>query len=287
VRGDWLDAVPSWVFVAVAVLLLGIVAIVDNVTGGEVNVTIFYLGPVVLATWFVSDIAGIVLSVLSAVLWTVVNPDVVYSNRFIPVWNTLVHLAFFFVTVFLVSLARRAIIAERATSRTDSLTGVANGRAFEDRAELALADMHRTREPLTFAYIDLDHFKHVNDTLGHHEGDMVLRAVASALHERIRATDLVARLGGDEFGVLLPDTDFDAAESVLADLRAAVEEAVAGRWPVDMTCGAVTFTRPPHDVDVMVQAADSLMYDAKHTGRGRTEHEIQPAETPASAAASS
>lgn len=274
--GDWLDRIPRWAVVVFSVALLLGVAVVDNVTGGEINVTIFYLGPVVLVTWLVSDISGITLSVASAVLWSAVNPGVTYSNKFIPVWNTFVHLAFFFVTVFLVSLARRAITSERAASRTDSLTGVANGRAFEDRGALVIADMRRTGAPTTFAYIDLDYFKRINDTLGHQQGDEVLRVVAIALESRIRSTDLVARLGGDEFGVLLPDTNFVAAERVLADLRVAVGEAIAGRWPVGMTCGAITFTAPPLGVDEMVRLADERMYAAKSDGRMRTEHDVWP-----------
>lgn len=274
--GDWLDAMPVWAVVVTSLALLAVVAFVDYVTGGEVNVTVFYLGPVVLVTWLVADIAGVVLSVVSAVLWTVVNPGVVYMNKFVPVWNTLVHLAFFFVTVFLVSLAHRAILAERAASRTDSLTNVANGRAFEDRAALAIAEMGRSQIPLTFGYIDLDHFKRVNDTLGHHEGDRVLQVVALALSSRVRETDLVARLGGDEFGVLLPDTGFEDADVVLDQLRATITRAVEGRWPVGITCGAVTFTSPPLSVDSMVQTADKLMYEAKHAGRGRTSHESWP-----------
>jgi diguanylate cyclase (GGDEF)-like protein len=126
------------------------------------------------------------------------------------------------------------------------------------------------------AYIDLDHFKLVNDTVGHTEGDRLLQVVAHALGSRLRATDLVARLGGDEFGVLLPNTDAEAAPAVLESLMASVRDAVDGSWDVGATIGAVTFERPPESVDLMVRVADELMYRGKRAGRGRVEHDVWP-----------
>jgi diguanylate cyclase (GGDEF)-like protein len=278
--GEWLDQLRPIIVLAAAVLLVLGVAVADYATGDEISVSIFYLGPVVLATWFVSEWAGVSLSLFGALLWTALDSGIGnYSNSLIPFWNTLVHVAFFLVTVFLVTITKRAISSERAASRTDPLTGVANGRAFSDRASLALAEMHRSRNPMTFCYLDLDHFKAVNDTLGHREGDELLRVLASALKSRLRSTDMVARLGGDEFGVLLPDTDYDAAEKALTSLSVAMHEAVATRWPVSLTCGAVTFVQPPPGVDMMVSVADELMYEGKRSGRARIDHVIWPSES--------
>ena len=253
-------------------------AALDYATGDEVNITIFYIGPVVFATWLVSYKAGLSVAAVCAMLWPaaglITHPEI---NVWIYLWNTLVLIGFLLLVVFLVDLARRAILAERVASRTDSLTGVANGRAFEDRADLAINMMRRTRTPLTFCYLDLDHFKEVNDTLGHREGDELLSVLASALASRLRSTDLVARLGGDEFGILLPDTGYDAADQVLADVKAAWDEAVSKRWTVGVTGGVVTFLQPPPSTDMMVSIADKLMYEVKQGGRGRIEHVTWPA----------
>jgi diguanylate cyclase (GGDEF)-like protein len=167
-------------------------------------------------------------------------------------------------------------------ARTDSLTGVANGRSFSDRAGLELALSRRTGSPLTMVYLDLDRFKQINDTVGHTEGDRLLRAVAQVLAHRLRATDLVARLGGDEFGVLLPNTDAAEAPEVLESLSQAVREAVDGSWEVGCTIGAVTFRRAPESVDFMVRTADAEMYRGKRAGRGRIQHSVWPSPTAAS-----
>jgi diguanylate cyclase (GGDEF)-like protein len=278
VFGDWLDFLPMWLVIGCVLLVVGVAAM-DFATGDEVNVSIFYIGPVVLVTWLVTPAAGLVVSAVCAACWAfaeyLTHPDL---NIWIYTWNIVALGAFLLLTVFLVNLAKKAISAERDASRTDSLTGVANGRAFEDRAELAINSMRRTRQPLTFCYLDLDHFKEVNDTLGHREGDELLSVLATALASRLRSTDLVARLGGDEFGILLPDTDLEAAEKVLADVGESWADAVATRWTVGVTGGAVTFLQPPPSTDQMVTIADRLMYEVKQSGRGRIEHRTWPVE---------
>jgi len=275
--GGSLDRMPVWAVILVAIGATVLVATVDWYTGHDVDLAIFYVGPVALATWLVAEWAGFAIALISALVWIAADPSIgTYSNGLVPFWNAAVRLSFLLLTIFFVSVAKRAIESEMAASRTDALTGVANSRAFHDRATLAIAEMQRSRDPLTFCFIDLDHFKRVNDTLGHHEGDALLVVVATAISTRLRATDLVARLGGDEFGVLLPGTDYDAAKAVIADLSAAVRDSLESRWPVGLTGGAVTFVQPPSGVDQMVSAADELMYSAKNAGRGRILHEVWP-----------
>lgn len=92
-------------------------------------------------------------------------------------------------------------------AREDFLTGVLNSRAFYEMAQVEMARAARQDSPLSLAYIDLDDFKEVNDTLGHSTGDRVLQAVAATIMEDIRLTDAVARLGGDEFAILLSGSD--------------------------------------------------------------------------------
>jgi diguanylate cyclase (GGDEF)-like protein len=230
------------------------------------------------ATWFISRRAGTILALLSTVVWAWLDSmgATVYTTPLVPVWNGVVRLASFLVVMQLVYMMKDARRREARLANTDSLTRVANGRSFSDRANLELARSRRTNAPLTMAYIDLDRFKRVNDTLGHTEGDRLLRVVAEALKERLRATDMVARLGGDEFGVLLPSTDAQQAPEVLDSLLEAVREAVDGSWEVGCTIGAVTFERAPESVDFMVRTADALMYRGKNAGRGRVEHAVWP-----------
>jgi diguanylate cyclase (GGDEF)-like protein len=227
--------------------------------------------PVVFLGWFVHRAAALTFAALSAVMWVGADTlaGVHYASLFVPVWNSALRLAFFVITLLLVENSRDAHDRERALARTDSLTGVANGRRFEDRANLALSTLRRSGRVLTVAYMDLDEFKSVNDTAGHLEGDRLLRAVAQAIAGRLRETDMIARLGGDEFAILLDDTGAEAASAVLEEISATVEKAVAGHSRVTATVGAVTFTEAPDSVDAMLMLADRLMYRGKRGGRHR------------------
>jgi diguanylate cyclase (GGDEF)-like protein len=279
--GAGLDAIlsrqPRVALWAEALLLVAAIAVVDFATGIEINLSIFYLVPVIFATWFISRRAGVFIAVLAVATWATLDKlgGLSYSSGVIT-WNALVRLGLFSIVLQLVHIMKDSRAREAELARTDSLTGVPNGRSFSDRARFELASLRRNRQPLTMAYVDLDRFKHINDTLGHTEGDRLLRAVATAIQSRLRATDLVARLGGDEFGVLFPDTDRTAAPAVLEALKAAVAETVDGSWDVGCTIGAVTFEMAPESVDFMVRAADELMYRGKRAGRGCIEHSVWP-----------
>jgi diguanylate cyclase (GGDEF)-like protein len=110
-----------------------------------------------------------------------------------------------------------------ALARTDFLTGLANRAAFIERLQLAFARSQRGASPFAVHYLDLDHFKDVNDTLGHPAGDTLLRQVADRLQSCVRETDLVARFGGDEFAVLQDDiTNVGSVETLATKIGASL-----------------------------------------------------------------
>jgi diguanylate cyclase (GGDEF)-like protein len=257
-----------------AFLLASIIGVIDFGVTNEVNMALFQLLPVMFATWYISRRAGILFSFLTLGSWvtTDILSGVHFSAQIVPYWNGVVRLVFFLVLITLTWVMRDAKRQAQELSRTDSLTGVANGRSFAERAALEVLRMHRNAGPVTLAYVDLDRFKHINDTRGHTEGDRLLQTTAAAVAERIRSTDFVARLGGDEFAVLLPDTSAEAAPKVLAAVEAAVSHAIHDGWGVGCTIGAVTFETAPPSVDYMVRLADDLMYRGKRAGRGRIIH---------------
>ncbi|MCL4554276.1 MAG: GGDEF domain-containing protein [Actinobacteria bacterium] len=260
---------PLWVRIVSCLLLLGLIALLDNLSGEEISFSVFYLLPVLLAGTFISRNAGRVAALAGAVTWgyseVAARP---YSAAWIPVWNSAVRLIFFLAINELVHSVRTAHERERTLSRTDSLTGIANGRVFAERVRQEIAKSDRDGRPFTIAYADLDRFKQVNDTYGHSEGDRLLRAVAETISRELRAVDLVARLGGDEFGLLLTATDADGARVTLARIAQALGREAGERWGVGATFGAVTFVEPPADADMAVRTADDLMYRGKSQERG-------------------
>ncbi len=159
-------------------------------------------------------------------------------------------------------------------ARRDPLTGLGNRRLFTDRVQHALERRHRHAHPVAVLFCDLDHFKLVNDTLGHARGDALLVAVAERLHSVVRAGDTVARLGGDEFAILLEDLDQpqDAEETgtrLLSALSAPFN--LDGREVFVGASVGVAVARGGQTVDDLVTDADVAMYVAKARGRGRVE----------------
>ncbi|HVP03907.1 MAG TPA: bifunctional diguanylate cyclase/phosphodiesterase [Solirubrobacteraceae bacterium] len=166
---------------------------------------------------------------------------------------------------------RHAVLAEQI-AMTDALTGLPNRVRFRDRVEHAIATTHHHGELVAVMLIDVDRFKEVNDTLGHHVGDEVLRQVAGRLRDTLREGDTVARLGGDEFAVLLdPIGSPEAADAVAAKLREAVAQPVevAGiRFPLAASIGIALHPGHGDDVDVLMRRADVAMYQAKLSTSG-------------------
>jgi diguanylate cyclase (GGDEF)-like protein len=123
-------------------------------------------------------------------------------------------------------------------------------------------------KPITLAYVDIDNFKAVNDTLGHDAGDALLRSVAKSLTGSLRITDIVARVGGDEFVFILPDQDQDGARIALSKVQRELGDLVLrSNATIGFSIGVVTALPAPNAVETMVQAADALMYQVKQEGK--------------------
>ncbi len=165
-------------------------------------------------------------------------------------------------------------------ANTDDLTMLHNHRYFYQRLEEEFKRAERYGSDLALILLDLDHFKQVNDTLGHQRGDAVLRELATVLHRTIRETDLLARYGGEEFAVLLPETNlsgaFQQAERLRRQVKAHYFEALQGN-PLTVSCGAAClpfsqegFRVPRHRQDALIAWADQALYTAKRGGRDRS-----------------
>lgn len=163
------------------------------------------------------------------------------------------------------------IQALREAAVRDFLTGLHNRRYFFDAGERMHASARRGQLALAAAMVDIDHFKRINDGLGHEAGDTVLRRVAGLLGARFRGTDIVARMGGEEFCVLAVNLDAGAAARVFDGVRRAIEEEViivAGkRVPVTASIGVCCGMRD--SLEMLVGEADDRLYAAKVAGRNR------------------
>ena len=161
-------------------------------------------------------------------------------------------------------------------SNTDPLTGLSNRRYLMDALNKELHRAKRSNQVLTLIMLDIDHFKEINDTFGHHSGDMVLDAVARVLQGKTRRYDIAARYGGEEFVLALPDTPPANAHTVAEHLRQAIE-ALSFASPMDRyrttaSFGIAAYPSPRvDDVDALLREADAALYRAKQSGRNRIE----------------
>lgn len=155
----------------------------------------------------------------------------------------------------------------------DALTGLPNRTLFSDRLSQLIVASKRYNKTFAVLFVDLDHFKEVNDTLGHPTGDMLLCTIAQRLVGALRAQDTVARVGGDEFVVLLPDTDRTSAERVADALFNKIREPVAldalKVYRPTASVGVALYPNDGEQSDLLLRNADIAMYGAKSAGRNR------------------
>lgn len=173
----------------------------------------------------------------------------------------------------------------RDMSCRDPLTGIWNARAFTETSEHVIRESLRYGTPFSLLFIDLDHFKAVNDRYGHEAGDMALKEVAACLTRNSRDSDLLGRIGGEEFLMLLPRTDLAGAALLAEKLRLGVEALNLPfgdtRIPLTVSIG-VARSQPEHkSIADIKRQADQAMYLAKHGGRNRVTVFDRPAALPA------
>lgn len=265
----------AWVGGLLAIALIGWI---DFASGTELRVFPLYYLPISLLAWHAGRAGALFAAALCALVWVESNllAGLQFSYQELWIANTLFQGLSFATVGYLIASLRAGVMRERGLSRTDPLTGLLNSRAFYEEAALVLALCRRKGRPVTLAYLDLDNFKVVNDTLGHQAGDDLLRKVASLLRASTRPSDLCTRLGGDEFAVLLPDADSREAGVALERLRSLLSETTAvDRRPVTGSIGAVTFITIPESLQSMLSEADARMYAAKSEGKNRLRLEVR------------
>ncbi|MDA8402936.1 MAG: GGDEF domain-containing protein [Desulfobacteraceae bacterium] len=260
----------SWFIMLVALILVAVLAVLDLITGYELLFSIFYIAPIAFAAWYGGALQGVFFGVFSAAAWLFVDwtGGHRYSQNFIPFWNAGVWSGFFIIIAMLIEKVKSLLEAERRMARIDALTGAMNLRSFMDAARKIFQIAARYGHSTVIGYIDVDNFKSVNDTLGHAEGNNVLKTVASILLKSVRGSDFVGRLGGDEFVVLLPETHDAGAAVLFDDLRhELLKTADAHGWPIGFSIGVAVFQTAPVNVEEAIKLADALMYRVKNGGK--------------------
>lgn len=172
------------------------------------------------------------------------------------------------------SVRARAERARQLTSliSSDSMTGLLNHSSIMESLSTELSRARRHNQPLSFAMIDIDHFKAVNDTYGHWVGDTVIKAIAQVLRQRLRKTDVIGRYGGEEFAVILSDVDAHTAARLIDRIRDGFTKIRHSggdeEFFVTFSCGIATYPQID-DPATLTTTADEALYEAKQQGRNR------------------
>jgi two-component system cell cycle response regulator len=157
---------------------------------------------------------------------------------------------------------------------TDPLTGLYNRAYFHEALGVEFRRAQRYKHPMTLVLLDLDHFKQVNDTLGHSAGDEALRETSKRLRQTARSTDVVARHGGEEFAMILPETDLEQGLIAAERFRAAVDGvtvhgAKGGSRKLTISAGVGCFPVHANSINELMELTDAALYTAKRSGRNR------------------
>jgi diguanylate cyclase (GGDEF)-like protein len=288
-RGWRLDR--TWALICAGFLSLTVadsiflLKVADGLTQSSVLANVFYLsgvGLIALAAWQPRPPAepprleGWAVLV-APTLFTTAALGLLVIDHFSPINDLAVMLAVgtllaVFVRAILTFRDVREYSVTRYQAITDDLTSLPNRRLFLTRLDEAIADAHESEHSVALLIVDLDHFKELNDTLGHHAGDLLLRQIGPRLNGVVRATDTVARLGGDEFGIVLGPADESVALRVADKVRRSLAEPFVVREMALHVAASVGIALcPDHadDVDELLQRADVAMYHAKAAGTGR------------------
>jgi diguanylate cyclase len=181
-----------------------------------------------------------------------------------------------------VETLRSSLESVRVESLTDSLTGLANRRMFDETLKMRLEEARAQRTDLCLVLCDIDHFKRFNDTWGHHTGDQILRFLASAMQAYARPDVLVARYGGEEFAMIMPRVNARAAAQIAETLRAAIQNKRLRRRSTNEDLGQVTVSmgiarmQPGDTPQGLIERSDACLYASKRNGRNQVTTDATP-----------
>ena len=262
---------PELLFVPAWIVTQCIIASAVMVGDGNDPWAIFTLSFLVIATapaipWSLMLWGFVISGVLMVATAIRVTPDVLTSAPQVVVAS----LALLLASAVMGRELGRRIMAMRRASLHDRLTGLPNRNAFNRGIADDIAAAEQRGGFVSLIMCDIDHFKQVNDQLGHSRGDAVLVTTASRLQSRLRQNSVLHRVGGEEFAILLPGVHEDVAVEIATRLRAAIAEGPVSGVPLTMSFGVATGDGHS-DPDVLYNAADQALYHAKRAGRNRVE----------------
>ena len=214
--------------------------------------------------------APTIVGILVAFSWSMTEAAIIWPDfPFVAlIWNVFTRSVVFTVVGRVVIKLWR----EREYAYKDLLTNLASRLELLERIKAEQSRSERSGIPYSLLFIDIDHFKSMNDIYGHQVGDEALIVLATVLKESSRRADVAARLGGDEFILLMPDTDESSCKILINRIATSAQKAFDSRsWPISVSIGQATHIGKTHEVDLIIHLADENMYAVKKRKRELTQ----------------
>ena len=197
-----------------------------------------------------------------ALVWSVAEAAIIWPD--FPLYVLILNVFTRSVVLTVLNRVLLKLWREREYAHKDILTGLATRLGLYESLRVEEARSARSGRPYSLLYIDIDHFKALNDTLGHHVGDEALKLLADILRKNSRNIDVAARFGGDEFVLLLPDTDKQSCNILIERIETFSKQAFEERsWLISISIGQVTNIGKGQPLDLVIKLADENMYEAK------------------------
>lgn len=226
-----------------------------------------------LKKWIYMYIFNLIIFSLTLCIIMGFGPQYMYNVTYFTIGNTIASMFVYYYYQYITS-SNRIYRTLKDESSKDFLTGLNNVRSFDKLFNYAQSSAIERNEKLSMLMLDIDFFKKVNDTYGHHEGDVVLKDLGRILLKTVRIFDVVSRNGGEEFSVILLDCDHEHSLEIGERIRRAVEEhefslTTGKKIKVTISIGSATYPETIQDIDKLREQADMALYRAKRTGRNK------------------
>jgi len=253
----------------VGVLIMSLLFIFDVVTSADIRLHVLYVFPLAAIALHCERIHFSVAGMLLSLLCQIYNSLVQGMSTVVLKTDAMIYLMSSALVVYLARAVRENYLEKARQASTDWLTGLHNRGSFESIVEMELSRHRRYGGVFSLALIDLDDFKSLNDSRGHHVGDQALKLLAEVLRENSRGSDAVARLGGDEFAILMPNTGHVDCQARCRQLTGLIKSRMTeAGFTTSASVGGSTYENSQKSIAAIFQDADGAMYAAKSQGKG-------------------
>jgi diguanylate cyclase (GGDEF)-like protein len=245
-----------------------VITIIDLVTPDTIQMNLLYLFPLAVISLHCESMRLISGAVVLALLLQgihLVLDDIPISSK---IALAIMIVASDIAIVFLARIARINFIEVEQLSSFDSLTGLRNRLSFEVVTDIEIDRQRQKKATFSFAYIDINNLKELNEASGYAAGDTAIKLVAHVIRENIRQSDTPSRIGGDEFAILMPNTNAAECESFCKKLALKISKQMeAASLPVSTNIGYATFEKPPVSISEVFDKAENAMHSAQSSGK--------------------